>query len=197
VIVGTGEDQETFFVHEDMICAESTFFKAACSGNWLENKEKTIRLPEHEVDIFCLYLESIYREDIDWNHIFDFPTTEIRGYQFVEDEHNGQFQRAVLDLCKLWSLADYLGDRFTSDQLVATIAGVFSPKSMAQLAWPVIEHIAENAPVDSKLHVWMIDLLVEMVVPSQAESLMERLPTASVTQLLKRLIVDKASTIGL
>ncbi|EME86766.1 uncharacterized protein MYCFIDRAFT_194727 [Pseudocercospora fijiensis CIRAD86] len=43
VLVGPKED--VFFIHEDVICASSAFFKAACSNTWKENQEKTVKLP--------------------------------------------------------------------------------------------------------------------------------------------------------
>lgn len=51
----TTETQE-FTVHRHLVCANSKFFKAACSKLWAEGEEKIVRLPEVKVDAFQAYL---------------------------------------------------------------------------------------------------------------------------------------------
>ena len=47
-------------VYEDVICASSKFFKAACSVRWVEGKEKKVSLPEVEPELFQSYVAWLY-----------------------------------------------------------------------------------------------------------------------------------------
>lgn len=53
-------DSQQFTVHRDLVCANSKFFKAACSKLWAEGKEKVVRLPDVKVDAFKAYVVWIY-----------------------------------------------------------------------------------------------------------------------------------------
>jgi hypothetical protein len=55
VTVLVGKEEKRFTLHQDAVCANSKFFKAACSKRWREGQERTVRLPEAQPDIFKLY----------------------------------------------------------------------------------------------------------------------------------------------
>ncbi|KAF2751798.1 hypothetical protein M011DRAFT_463303 [Sporormia fimetaria CBS 119925] len=61
IVVGTGEFQQEFDIHHDLICSRSKFFKNALSGNWLESA-KEIKLPQEDRTTFALYLELLYTD---------------------------------------------------------------------------------------------------------------------------------------
>lgn len=54
-----GPAAQFFVVHQDVICAKSKFFKAACSG-WEEGEESTLRLPKVEGKVFQSYVGWAY-----------------------------------------------------------------------------------------------------------------------------------------
>ena len=55
--------EETFWVHERLICYYSPFFDAACHGEWTESSNKAIELPEDDPDIFALFVQRLYSGD--------------------------------------------------------------------------------------------------------------------------------------
>jgi hypothetical protein len=60
VVVGGEAKNQTFSVHEGLICSRSDFFKNAMKEPWLEAEERKVSLAEEEPDVFALYLELLY-----------------------------------------------------------------------------------------------------------------------------------------
>jgi hypothetical protein len=67
VLVGPEGKEESFAIHKDLICANSKFFKAACSKLWTEGREKIVRLPEVKVEIFQAYIVWVYSGKVSVN----------------------------------------------------------------------------------------------------------------------------------
>jgi hypothetical protein len=65
ITVLVGAKEERFCAHKDVLCATSGFFQDAFSGNWLENKERTIRITEQQPVAFEIYLTYCYQHTID------------------------------------------------------------------------------------------------------------------------------------
>lgn len=65
VIVSVGKDERRFVAHKDTLSRSSTFFQAAFSGEWLESKEKLVRMPEQDSTVFSIYLHWRYLGSID------------------------------------------------------------------------------------------------------------------------------------
>lgn len=57
-----GESKTVFYVHEDLLCRYSSLFKAAFSSKFREGSEKTMALPEDEVEIFEMLVDWIYTQ---------------------------------------------------------------------------------------------------------------------------------------
>ena len=55
-----GAEGQPFSVYQDVICASSKFFKAACSERWVEGKEKKVSLPEVKPKHFQQYVAWLY-----------------------------------------------------------------------------------------------------------------------------------------
>lgn len=55
-----GKNRESFNVHLDLLCNTSSFFKAAFLGDFKENSEKTMQLPEDDESIFELFVDWLY-----------------------------------------------------------------------------------------------------------------------------------------
>ncbi|ERF70914.1 hypothetical protein EPUS_02437 [Endocarpon pusillum Z07020] len=57
-----GPDQRLFAAHEDVLC-NSSFFQAACRGQFLESHARRINLPEESPEILSSVLEFLYKGD--------------------------------------------------------------------------------------------------------------------------------------
>ena len=55
-----GQSQKEFYVHPDLLCEASSFFKAAFGGNFKESLEKIMELPDDDEDIFSLFVDWLY-----------------------------------------------------------------------------------------------------------------------------------------
>ncbi len=64
-MVLVGEAEQRFVAHESVLCATSGFFRDSLSGDWLEGKERVVRLPEQSHEAFNVYLTWLYRNTID------------------------------------------------------------------------------------------------------------------------------------
>jgi hypothetical protein len=64
VTVLVGEEEQRFILHQDVVCAKSKFFKAACSKRWREGQEQVVRLPEVKTAVFQAYSTWIYSGEI-------------------------------------------------------------------------------------------------------------------------------------
>lgn len=59
-MVGQGDAQEKFAVHEALITSRSLFFRNAMQGDWKEAREHVVNLVEEDPEIFSLYLQGLY-----------------------------------------------------------------------------------------------------------------------------------------
>lgn len=57
-----GPDQRLFAAHEEVLC-NSSFFQAACRGQFLESHAKRINLPDESPEILSSVLEFLYKGD--------------------------------------------------------------------------------------------------------------------------------------
>ncbi|KAF2814836.1 uncharacterized protein BDZ99DRAFT_515607 [Mytilinidion resinicola] len=58
ILVGT--DETSFYIHEGIVRASSKFFDNALKPGWVESKERCVRLPEDDPDVFSIYQEWPY-----------------------------------------------------------------------------------------------------------------------------------------
>lgn len=194
MVVGTGDEQETFSVHQDIICDRSEFFKAACSKNWLENQEKTVRLPEQEVETFRLYLESVYAENVDYTILCDFPCEVHTGISELGNEDKFRCREALTKLCRLWVTADFLRDPKLQNDIIDCVAYVLRTNpSVEMVSWNIIRFVTSNIPVQAGLHrlfigFWGMHLPGRTSEHHIAKKILETLPAESMTQLLTWLL---------
>ena len=66
VTIFVGKNKQPFYVHLDLICDASPFFKTAFAGNSKEASEKTMQLPDDRESTFKLFVDWLYgdRQDI-------------------------------------------------------------------------------------------------------------------------------------
>lgn len=183
MIVGIGDLQETFFVHEDIICERSKFFKAACSKDWLENQDKTVKLPEQEVETFRMYVETVYTEKVDYVALAQFLAAMNGKARKRTSEDETQDTAAYLGLCKLWIAADFLGDSKVRNDIIDCVI-CMTPKTEG-LTWEAIFFIASKTAVQAGLHRWLIDFLGRNIDSYQLGDFLNGLPAQSIQQLLE------------
>ena len=61
VTVGSGELEETFNVHEELLTNHSEYFQAALNSRFIEGQNKSIRLEEHDPSAFDLLVQYLYK----------------------------------------------------------------------------------------------------------------------------------------
>ena len=62
VTLFVGASQKPFYVHVDLLCNASSFFKAAFAGDFKESSDKTMQLPEDDEDLFSLFIDWLYHQ---------------------------------------------------------------------------------------------------------------------------------------
>ena len=107
ITIIVGEDEQSFMVHKDMLCAKSKYFKSACSELWASGREKVVRPTQGTPEQFKMYSEWVYTSHLSIN-------AEDPGQQLD-------------DLIGMFILGDFLNDyqlrNATMDLLITTILG--------------------------------------------------------------------------
>ncbi|KAF2803317.1 uncharacterized protein BDZ99DRAFT_576220 [Mytilinidion resinicola] len=60
VCVGQDDRKEVFSVHDTPLRSHSKFFANALKGPWKESKERLVKLPEDDPELFSIYMHYIY-----------------------------------------------------------------------------------------------------------------------------------------
>ncbi|KAK5712890.1 hypothetical protein LTR17_017859 [Elasticomyces elasticus] len=79
--------KEVFHIHDQFLYRGSLFFEAALRPEWREGRERAVKLPEEDPDVFCCYMQYLYT-----------------GYVSCTTETPAGYHKLV----KLWVLADHL-----------------------------------------------------------------------------------------
>lgn len=95
-----GESEKPFYVHLDLLCDASEFFRAAFKGNFQESSEKTMRLPEDDESIFELFVDWLYYQRYDdhdrgkgWA---DKSDQEVRFFVFADKYQVSKLKRLII-----------------------------------------------------------------------------------------------------
>ncbi|OCL08415.1 hypothetical protein AOQ84DRAFT_40631 [Glonium stellatum] len=62
--VHVGKTPDIFYVHEDLICSSSEFFRNAINGGWRKSDDRVIQLANDPPDAFGLYIQWLYTKRI-------------------------------------------------------------------------------------------------------------------------------------
>lgn len=171
-----------------MICGKSSFFKAACSKDWRENQEKTVKLPDQEGAVFEMYLECVYTDEVDLAALSGMPATIDDKNGATTTGWKEDFAEVLMSLCKLWIAIDYLGDTKTQNEVMDSIVGIFAANSDAVMSLEIATFIARGTLPESGLHRWMVEVMASCLKRAQAEKLVESLPGITVAKILSRLL---------
>lgn len=99
VMVGTGPEARSFYVHEDKLKQHSEYFKAALSGEWQEAREREVCLAEDDVAAFDIFAGFVYSGKLTIANNDDVPSSATRS-------EAPPFRSR--DLAHCWALADKL-----------------------------------------------------------------------------------------
>lgn len=96
-----------FIVHRHKIFETSVYFRAACSGNWVEARDRTVVLDHFPATYFALYVEWISNKNL--------PCAPCCGAPFdgwMDDSvvHHERTRLKAHFWCQLWVFAGFLGD---------------------------------------------------------------------------------------
>jgi len=80
IVILVGPEEQPFTLHQDLVCAKSKFFQAACSKRWIEGQEKLVRLPKVEGRVFQHYWKWVYSDSFP---VGDDETEEKRGIRHL------------------------------------------------------------------------------------------------------------------
>jgi hypothetical protein len=97
VTILAGKSEKPFYVSEDVICSSSVFFIYALKKDWLEGKERTVKLPTVSATLMHIYLKWLYsgtfffRARNPWR-------TWAACYEFGDFLQDTDFKDSVIDL---------------------------------------------------------------------------------------------------
>ncbi|KAH8644105.1 N-acetylglucosaminyl-phosphatidylinositol biosynthetic protein [Alternaria alternata] len=118
VRVGCDSSQQEFLLHEGILCARSEFFRRALNGNWIEKKERLVKLPEDDPQTFAFYVSFIY-------------TNVVSDATALQTMTPDGFQAHILAVVKLYVLAEKLQDRQAKNEALRTVLSDTAERSFA------------------------------------------------------------------
>lgn len=144
--VGTKKRKQALYVHKDLICARSPFFKAALSNDWKEAQEGSVELPDDKDDIVTIYVQWLYRNQIFYKEEKD-----------VKESYVPEMNRLIA----LYLLAEKFQDRDFQDAAIdAMIARIHSPYQGFSSFYPGADEIVglyKNTSESSPVRRLMVD----------------------------------------
>ncbi|KAK4902119.1 hypothetical protein LTR27_001021 [Elasticomyces elasticus] len=92
--------EEVFHIHDELLCSGSLFFKVALRPEWREGRERAVKLPEEDPDVFRGYMQYLYT-----------------GYVSCTTETAAGYHKLV----ELWVLGDHLLASTLQNQVIDCI----------------------------------------------------------------------------
>ncbi|KAF2668091.1 hypothetical protein BT63DRAFT_415592 [Microthyrium microscopicum] len=147
-----GENEVPFIVHNNQLRESSEFFKGLLrsGGNFKENREGTIKLPECSAESFSLYVEYVYT-----------------GWLSTKATSGAAAHEEWTALCDLIILADYL----QADDLHNSVIGAFfdcmTEYKDERPSIDIVVKAYENLPADSPFILMLKDIYVHLNLEAQ------------------------------
>ena len=143
-----GSEEKQFFVHKDVLCSTSEFFKCALKGDWKEATGHPFTIPEANEDAFAAYVDWLYTEGL--KDLYIDPSCESSDHTTCK--------KCFLDwYFPPYLLGDYLQDKHfcntVIDQFLAKIVQLEIQPSMR-----IIEKCWNMIPKSSGFRRLLVDL---------------------------------------
>ncbi|KAK5717188.1 hypothetical protein LTR15_009077 [Elasticomyces elasticus] len=187
---GSDDRPSEFLRHRSLctkICSAATpdFFEKACSGEWKEARERTVRLNESDATSFQIYLNHLYSPHFDLNSLMCDIVSGGTTKSTVSNAPEVLFQ-----LCKLWSFGDFVQDHgFQNDVIDAmqhNITTALTAVSLSLMLEWVIGHTTSDSPLRKWLaHVMAPHLKASPQTVTLLDELTGKLPAKFLMDLLK------------
>lgn len=163
ITVLVGSEEKRFILHQDVVCAKSKFFTAACSRKWREGQEKLVRLPEIHIPTFKVYCSWVY-------------TGKIADISYTKESDEDDKIAEKAQLVELYLVADTLDDVKLRNLAVSTLL-----KSMEAhrtiLNFVSIQRIWQSSLSSSNIRKMVVDVTVSrMADTAYAENLSQYPP---------------------
>lgn len=131
VTIYVGPDDTPFYVYKELVCRDSSFFRAALTGSFAESQQQKVSLPEDEVSVFKVYQTWLNAQEL--------------RYTFDHEDW-------WLHLSKLWIFADRMCAYQFSNKIVDAFFKVFFDNTELDFATPkVVNYVYENTASHSAL----------------------------------------------
>lgn len=149
VRVGENEKQRIFDIHENPLSKHSSFFEAALTPErWKEQEDRSVALPEHDVEAFEI-----------WKHFVYSGAVFSQGQDDVSEEYEqGVFDGEYDRLTNCWVLGEMLGSTSFKDAITDALVS----KKTSEEMHPIDLH--ETIWPASPRHSGMRQLLLDIAV---------------------------------
>ncbi|KAK3658451.1 hypothetical protein LTR56_001862 [Elasticomyces elasticus] len=176
-----GDDGPSKFLRSDY---NATIRVLACSGEWKEARERTVRLNESDATTFQFYL----------NHLYS-PATSL--YQVMIEVVSGSATSPITkamdvlyQLCRLWSFGDYIQDYVFQNAVIDAIESAPPTALTAVTPGRTVEWVTDNTTSDPPLRKWLAHALAPHLKASAhtvtlLDQLTGKLPAEFLMDLLK------------
>ncbi|KAE9373267.1 hypothetical protein N431DRAFT_337511 [Stipitochalara longipes BDJ] len=160
--VGEGDEQVKISVHQNILCAASPFFEAACKPEWMKSEGRVIKLPEDDPEAIRGFVYWAYYDEI--SIAKELPVSQR------SDNMENAMQTVFGLLAKLYLLGEkYQIPRLKNDAIDATM--LYNPNSWLPIA--TVLHIYENTLPESPFRKLMLDIVLYDYEADQIEECAE------------------------
>ena len=142
MIIKVGSPAETFYVHKNVLCDESPFFRAALGGQFKESADGVVYLPEEKPETFERFINWLYCKEY-----------------YVEHVPNGKNDQGVWNtiICD-HILADKLQVQAFQDHMFDKIIHAYKFKSLRTMSLDMVLKIYTKTGETSPLRRMAVDM---------------------------------------
>lgn len=179
VTVGSAdpENEKTFLVNKDMICAQSPYFKKACDAAQKVESELIFQLPDHKAAHFETYIDWVYTK----------PAQATPNFILRSSIGNPW---GVGGLVKLWVLTNHMEDvEFKNLTMRLLVNMPLENKIWLARSPRMLQQIVANTETSSPLRLWLLDDVearYSLEANTGLDQFVQHWPQVMVSELLKR-----------
>ncbi|MCJ1454345.1 hypothetical protein MMC28_004698 [Mycoblastus sanguinarius] len=148
-----GDAKIAFHVHEELLCEASSVFKAGFASKFKEGSEKTMKLPEDDIDTVDIFVQWLYRQQ---------PSPSTIEIPSLDDVIGMQLMRLFV-----------FADKYDVPNLKLSIYENIFTAAKSGLRLPhatAVEYVYSNTKMGSGIRAILVDVFVWRVEQSWFES---------------------------